>query len=182
MHRARWVAAAGSFSVALASFLVTAPARALDDCPPGSTLKNEDGFSWCEPKVCMPGVGCSPGEVCVPVPLCVQVGTTGPEAGAALAEDASTKRLVATQRCGPDNECPQLTTCLAGTRCVSSAVAERIGLLAKPAASAAPDAAAPAKKNCGCRVPGGRAPGGSVAAIVACGALVLARRRRRPSL
>src|SRR5687768_3138511 len=97
----RWLA--GAF---LLTSFVPSMASA-DDCPAGSKLKSEGGFSWCEPSVCLNDGNCSPSEVCRPVPLCVEVGK--------LDERTSTKdaaqKLVATQRCAPDDTCPSTQTC-----------------------------------------------------------------------
>ena len=157
------------------AILSCASLAAADDCPPGSKYKTEDGFSYCEPSVCANDTQCSPGEKCASYPLCVQVGTT--KQGAALG-DAGAKRLVATQRCGPDNTCPDTTVCSVLSRCISKAVAERN---APAPSTSAPASSEPAKKSaCGCALPG--SPGASSAlplAGLALGVLVARRRIRR---
>ena len=173
----RTVLVASVGMIALVAFPLLARA---DDCPAGSRLKSEAGFSWCEPSVCQNDGNCSPSEVCRPVPLCVQVGK--------LDEQASTKdaaqKLVATQRCAPDKTCPATTTCSDMTRCVSKADAEKMGMSSPPAASAASPAAETKKSSCGCTVAGG--PGesrlglGALAAIgLAVGSRRIQRRARR---
>jgi len=138
-----------------ALFVLSLPrlARA-DDCPPGSIYKTVEGYSWCEPTVCMNDGQCKPDEVCRPVPLCMQVGTLTADA-ATLAEAG--QRLVATQRCAPDKTCPQTTICSDLGRCLSRPAADKMGLLAAPAASAGGDPATK-KSACGCRVPGDARP------------------------
>lgn len=156
-----------------------------DDCPAGSKMKSENGFSWCEPSVCLNDTNCSPAEVCRPVPLCVEVGK--------LDERNSTKdaaqRLVATQRCAPDETCPSTQTCSKMSRCVSKAQADKMGMATAPGASAS--SAAPAggeakKSSCGCLVVGthgsdGAALLGLALAAVAIGSRRIHRTRREPS-
>lgn len=155
------------------AILCCASLAAADDCPPGSKYKTEDGFSFCEPSVCANDTQCGPGETCASYPLCVQVGTT--KQGAALGDAG--KRLVATQRCGPDNACPDTTVCSVLTRCISKAVAERNA----PAAPAATSGSEPTKKGaCGCALPGsGGAPSGLAFAGLVLGVLAARRRIRR---
>ncbi len=158
----------------------TGTARALDDCPPGSSARSENGFTWCEPSVCANDGSCRPDEVCRPVALCVQVGTVNPS-GAAVGQDAGAK-LVATGRCGPDKKCPDTTVCSDLGRCLAKTTADKMGILA-PASSAAPassSAAGSGGKSCGCSVPGaGGALGSGLGAFGALGLLATIRLRRR---
>jgi hypothetical protein len=133
-----------------------------DDCPAGSKLKSEGGFSWCEPSVCLNDGNCSPSEVCRPVPLCVEVGKLDERTG--KDKDAAQK-LVATQRCAPDETCPSTQTCSKMSRCVSKAQADKMGMATAPgtSASSAPTSGDAKKSSCGCVVVG--APGGSAAAL-----------------
>lgn len=164
-----------------ASSLVTAAtAAALEDCPPGSSSRSENGFTWCEPSVCANDGQCRPDEVCRPVALCMQVGKveTG---GAALAKDGGAQRLVATQRCGPNKTCPDTTACSEMGRCLARTTADKMGLLAAPASSAGTSSAPAAGKSCGCSTPGASTPGGSaaLAALAVLGLVVAARARGR---
>lgn len=159
-------------------------AHAQTDCPPGSTQKSESGFTWCAPSVCDTDAQCGGGEVCRPIPLCVQVGKVDPK-GAGMADAG--ERLVATQRCGADKACPNTTVCSDKSRCISRDKADRLGLLAAAApggsASAGADSATPsaepAKKSCGCHVPGARSGEPLALALATLGAVVIAARRRR---
>src|SRR5262249_14446621 len=122
------------------------------------------------------------------IPLCVQIGTLQHDAAALT--DAS-KRVVATQQCGPDKSCPSSTVCDTMTRCVARTVADRMGILStSPSAGGSAPATATegdAKKSkCGCRVVGAPGPSsgyGFSLALVMLG--VIARRargaRRAPS-
>ncbi|MBX3188851.1 MAG: hypothetical protein KF819_17665 [Labilithrix sp.] len=146
-----------------------------DDCPPGSIPKSEGSAQWCEPSVCDSDAQCRAGEVCKPMPLCVQIGTIVP-AGATTAR-ATGERLVATHRCGADKRCPDTTTCSEKSRCISRAQADKMGLLAPSASTASPE---PAKKSCGCRVPGGSSEGSiGIVLALAGGSLAIQMRRRR---
>lgn len=150
-------------------------------------MKSENGFSWCEPSVCLNDTNCSPSEVCRPVPLCVEVGK--------LDERNSTKdaaqRLVATQRCAPDETCPSTQTCSKMSRCVTKAQADKMGMTSAPGASAssAPAAGETKKSSCGCRVVGMRdGEGSAFGSLVGLGLAALAigsrrihRARREPS-
>jgi len=122
-----------------------------DECPAGSTLKNEEGFTWCQPSVCKDDANCSPSEVCRPIPLCVQVGKLDKKQDA---KDAA-ERLVATQRCAQDDTCPDTTTCSKMSRCIGKAAADKMGLLSAPGASASAAPAETKKSSCGCVVAGG---------------------------
>jgi MYXO-CTERM domain-containing protein len=143
-------------SVVLGLVLASGPARALDDCPPGSSPRSDNGFTWCEPSVCANDGNCRPDEVCRKVALCMQVGTVDP-AG-----------------------CSDLGRCLAKT------TADKMGLLAAPGASAAPASSAAAgtagAKTCGCSVPGAEAGApaarwGGLAALGLLAAITFRRRR-----
>lgn len=160
-------------TLVLASLLLASPAYALDDCPPGSVQKSQDGFTWCEPTVCSNDGQCNPNEVCRPVGLCMQVGTLSTAPGG----DGG-QRLVVTQRCAPDKTCPQKQTCSDLNRCVSKAAAEKMGLLGAASAAPAPGGSEPKKSSCGCDVVGAQHEG---AILFAVGSLVVfaARRRRR---
>jgi len=177
--------------LAATSILLTALPAMADDCPPGSLFKNQDGFSFCEPTVCVNDGMCNPNEVCRPVPLCMQVGALTTDASS-QSVDAS-KRLVVTQRCGPDKQCPQSTVCSDMSRCITKAQADKMGLLnagssgagtpgTSPAASssAAPTEGAAAKKSaCGCEVVGSPARGFEAGLSVAALAAMLLLRKRR---
>jgi len=159
------------------------------DCPPGSVSKEENGQTWCEPSLCDSDAQCKPGEICRLIPLCVQVGAMEKRPGVA---DAG-QRLMVTQRCAPDQTCPQTTVCSEKTRCVSREQADKMGVLtvkstpagsASGAASATPTSSADAKKSsCGCHVVGEsggarNASLGLAAVALAFGAASLRRRRR----
>lgn len=158
-----------------------------DDCPAGSSMKTEEGFSWCQPSVCLNDGNCGPQEVCRPVPLCVEVGKLDAKQ---QAKDAA-QRLVATQRCAPDESCPSTQTCSKMSRCVSKAQAEKMGMATAPGASASAGGApadAPKKSGCGCAVVGSRAHGSERAALLGLGLAVAAigsrkihRRARGPA-
>lgn len=167
-------------SGALAALLLSAsPAYALDDCPAGSIPKSEEGFSWCEPTVCGAAAPCGANEVCRSVPLCLQVGSVGHDA-ATVAGDAG-KRLVATQRCAPDKSCPSTTTCSDLPRCISKAVAEKMGVLADPATASSTNAGGSEtgkKSACGCDVPGHAHGSAGVALAGLVVAAALGRRAR----
>jgi hypothetical protein len=173
--------------VALVALVAFAPsiAHAADDCPAGSALKSEDGFSWCQPSVCLDDGNCGPSELCRSVPLCVEVGKLDERQ---QAKDAA-QRLVATQRCAPDETCPSTQTCSKMNRCVSKTQAERMGLLTAPAASGSATAPAggPKKSSCGCSVPGGFGSdgiglAGMGLALLAIGSRRIQARRREPRL
>lgn len=51
------------FIAALASLAFFSSRASADDCPAGSRPKTEDGFSWCEPSVCLDDGNCDPSEV-----------------------------------------------------------------------------------------------------------------------
>jgi MYXO-CTERM domain-containing protein len=163
----------------LALAFAPAPASAQQDqCPPGSTWKTKDGAGWCEPSVCDSDAQCSPGEICRPVPLCVEIGKLDPQT-ARMGGDAGTT-LMARQRCGENKSCPQTTVCSEKDRCISKSTAEKMGLLAAPAASAGAAAPAAKKSSCGCDVPG--VSSGEIAVAVVAGLALIgatARRRRR---
>lgn len=178
MSRTRTSASLLAAIAALASFATSIPARADDECPPGAKYKTEGEFKWCEPTVCDNDAQCATGEVCKPVALCVQIGKVESKPG----QDGG-QRLITTQRCGEDKNCPNTTVCTEKSRCVSRAQADKMaGLTVKGAPSASAGAAGgePAKKSCGCHAVGVR--GGELAGLaVAAGALAFAlgRRRRR---
>lgn len=170
-----------AFSVPFVAFAlaIALPARAADDCPPGSVHKSENAFEWCEPTVCQSDSQCGgPNEVCRPVAFCMQVGTLTQDA-ASMGEAG--QRLVVTQRCAPDKKCPGTTTCSEMGRCLSKTAAEKMGLLtASAASSSATPAGGDAKKSsCGCDVPG-RATGSlAFGFAIALGLAITARRTRR---
>lgn len=171
-----------SLALAVAASLVASSARA-DDCPPGSRLKTEEGFTWCEPVVCSSDIHCSPGETCAPSRLCIQIGTTDTE-GPALAADAS-KRLIATQLCGPRDECPDTTVCSALSRCVPKVFAEKNtpsspppSLPTGPVTVAASDGVE-TKSKCGCELPGAFSAPSAAAPLAVLAALTALRRRIR---
>ena len=134
-----------------------------DDCPAGSKLKTEGGFSWCEPSVCLNDGNCSPSEVCRPVPLCVEVGKLEPGTPRSPRSEDAAQKLVATQRCAPDETCPSTQTCSKMSRCVSKAQAEKMGMALPPPGATASHEAEPKKSACGCSVVG--SPGGDVMAF-----------------
>jgi MYXO-CTERM domain-containing protein len=141
------------------------------DCPPGSVGKDENGFQWCEPTVCVTDADCNDkSKVCRPMALCVEVGTLSAEAG------AGPKRLVVRSQCAPsDKKCPSQTTCLEGNRCMGTADAERMGLLV----DAGTTAEAPRKSVCGCSLPGAKTESYGAFGALALGAVALLRRRQR---
>jgi len=141
------------------------------DCPPGSVGKDENGFQWCEPTVCVTDADCNDkSKVCRPMALCVEVGTLAAEAG------AGPKRLVVRSQCAPsDKKCPSQTTCLEGNRCMGTADAERMGLLV----DAGTTAEAPRKSVCGCSLPGAKTESHGAFGALALGAVALLRRRQR---
>ncbi|HEX7604001.1 MAG TPA: MYXO-CTERM sorting domain-containing protein [Polyangiaceae bacterium] len=143
------------------------------DCPPGSVGKDENGFQWCEPTVCVTGADCGDrSKVCRPMALCVEVGTLGAEAG------AGPKRLVVRSQCASsDKKCPSQTTCLDGNRCMGTADAERMGILV----DAGTTAEAPRKSVCGCSTPGAKAEGYGAFGAAVLGAIAILRRRARRS-
>lgn len=160
--------------LAIGLLLVATPALA-DDCPPGSTQRSEDGYTFCEPSVCQSDDQCKPDEVCRHVPLCMKVGSL--EVDAALLGKAPAKRLVVTKACGPDKACPQDTTCSDLGRCLTKATAERMALLdTAPRADAKPEAP---KKACGCGVVG--VPSKGLGAIAVALTILGARARRARS-
>ena len=138
-----------SLFVVAALLLVTSTASAADtfvECPPGSTKKEEGTYSWCQPTVCDSDPQCSP-NVCRPVGLCMQVGSLNkpgePDGGA---------RLIATQICQEDKQCPTQQTCSLMKRCVTQAQADKIA--ANPPATTTTEA--PKKSSCGCSVIGAK--------------------------
>jgi MYXO-CTERM domain-containing protein len=179
--RAALLTFAVAFAFISASVGRVRSASAQEECPLGSTEKTESGSTWCEPTVCATDTNCATGSICRPVPLCVEIGAIDPKAPTA---DGG-QRLLVRQRCGADKSCPQKTTCSEQGRCITRAQADKAGLLT-PSTAASGGAASggaptePAKKSCGCHVPGGTGgelPGGALA--LALTTLVLARRRRR---
>lgn len=104
-------------------------------------------------------------------------------------KDAAQK-LVATQRCAPDETCPSTQTCSKMSRCVTKQQADKMGMSTAPgaSASAAPAGAGDAKKSsCGCVVVGARADGNAMAGVVglvlalsAVGSRRIHRARRAP--
>jgi MYXO-CTERM domain-containing protein len=158
-----------------------ARARAEDDCPPGSVYRTQDGYSFCEPTVCDNDGQCNPAtEVCRPIALCMQVGTLDPKK-TTLQGDAG-QRLVVTQRCAPDKTCPQTTVCSDKGRCVSKAVAEKMGILTVSSATQSQKPASGSeKRSCGCRVVGGGNGDTTAGFLASAGvaAIAIGRRRRR---
>lgn len=148
-----------------------AAAEAFVECPPGSTKKEEGTYSWCQPSVCDSDPQCAP-NVCRQVGLCMQVGSLNkpgePDGGA---------RLIATQICQEDKQCPTQQTCSVKMRCVSQAQADKIA-----ANTPAPANAEPAKKSsCGCSVIGAddsRLRTSSGLGALALSALLVRARRR----
>ena len=150
-------------------FASNASAETFVDCPPGSSKKEEGSYSWCQPTVCENDTQCTP-DVCRPVGLCMQVGSLNkpgePDGGA---------RLIATQICQEDKQCPTQQTCSLMKRCVSKAQADKLA----DRAPAETPAEAPKKSSCGCEAVGvrdARGPAG-VAAFALSALLVRARRR-----
>lgn len=150
-------------------FASNASAETFVDCPPGSSKKEEGSYSWCQPTVCENDTQCTP-DVCRPVGLCMQVGSLNkpgePDGGA---------RLIATQICQEDKQCPTQQTCSLMKRCVSKAQADKLA----DGAPAETPAEAPKKSSCGCEAVGvrdARGPAG-VAAFALSALLVRARRR-----
>jgi len=161
----------------LAFSLLSAAAFADVDCPVGTKKKTEGPNEWCEPVVCLTDAQCGAGEVCKPVPLCIEIGTVKNAAG----QDAG-QRLMARQHCGPDRACPSSTTCLDGSRCISKAEADKLGLLAPAPSASAAAPPAPSDKKCGCSVVGAPSSSGAIWASLACaalGAVAIAARRRQ---
>lgn len=161
-----------SLTLVVGSLLVTGQAYAIEDCPPGSVSKTEDGYSWCEPTVCMNDGQCKPNEVCRPVALCMEVGT--------LSERATTdgsNKLVVTQRCGPDKACPTTQTCSDLSRCVTKAAAEKMGILAASSATATNAPEPPKKSSCGCDAVGAERGAAGFVLIGLLGCLFSARVR-----
>lgn len=165
------------------AMLAAGAASALDDCPPGSRSKSEDGFSWCEPTVCANDAQCGPNMTCRPLGLCMEVGHIA-DAGAKTTDASS--RLVVTQVCAPDRSCPQLQTCSVIGRCISMNEAQRMGVLGTPAASSSTGTAlpggeaAPKKSGCGCDVVGASSSDrrGLFAALGLAGAVAVVSGRR----
>jgi hypothetical protein len=166
-----------SLAVAAALLLTTSVASAADtfvECPPGSTKKEEGTYSWCQPTVCENDTQCTP-NVCRSAGLCMQVGSLNkpgePDGGA---------RLIATQICQEDKQCPTQQTCSVMKRCVTQAQADKMA-----ANTPATTTEAPKKSSCGCSVIGAkddRENGFSpstygFAGFALSGLLVLARRR-----
>lgn len=162
-------------AVALLTLLVTTNTARADDCPAGSKFKTQDGYSFCEPTVCLNDGQCAPDEVCRPIGLCMQVGTLDTKTGLT---DAG-QRLVVTQRCAPDKTCPQTTTCSEKERCISRVAADKMGLLTPPAANGATSTTPEKKSSCGCEAVGSSGGAGRGALAIAAAALVLLSRRRR---
>lgn len=175
--RARVLGVIASMTLVLA----TRAARAEDDCPIGSAQKTEHGETWCEPTVCDTDTNCATGLICRPIALCVEIGVLD------VKTDAGQKLLVR-QRCGENKSCPQKTACSEKGRCISRAQAEKAGLLTTTAgATSAPISgstsdAPPAKKACGCSVPGSSrgATSGALLAVLGLIAASARRRARRP--
>lgn len=166
---------ARSVLTVIAVLLVPAFAHAEVDCPPGSTRKSEGADVWCQPSVCATDAQCGPGELCKPVPLCVEFGQQ--KKTAALADAGPI--FMARQKCGLDKQCPSSTTCLEGSRCITKADAEKMGLLgAAPPASTSSDATS-GKKACGCSTPGAPAAGTGALVGLALALGAAARRRAR---
>jgi hypothetical protein len=161
-----------SLFVVAALLLVTSTASAADtfvECPPGSTKKEEGTYSWCQPTVCDNDTQCTP-NVCRSAGLCMQVGSLNkpgePDGGA---------RLIATQICQEDKQCPTQQTCSVMKRCLTQAQADKMAANA-PATTTEP----PKKSSCGCSVIGAKGearPAAIDAALGLSGLLVLARRR-----
>jgi hypothetical protein len=146
---------------------VAGAAEAFVECPPGSTKKDEGGFSWCQPTVCDNDAQCAP-NVCRPVGLCMQIGSLNepgePDGGA---------RLMATQICQEDKQCPTKQTCSQMKRCVTQAQADKLTTSPPPAA---PETK---KSSCGCSAIGLPAEGAeSALAAFALSALLVRARRR----
>lgn len=143
------------------------------DCPPGSVGKEEGGFQWCEPTVCLTDADCMGGKsVCRSMPLCVEVGTVADAA-------AGSKRLVVASPCvkkGAAYECPAQTTCLEGKRCIEKTKADQMGILVEDAGLPAEP---PKKSVCGCSVPGVATSDAAWMAPLGVIAVALVRRRRR---
>jgi MYXO-CTERM domain-containing protein len=171
-------------AIAASTLFLAGSARAENDpsdCPPGSAMKSEGAFSWCNPSVCEADANCLPNEVCRDLPLCVQIGVMSGDGGATAANKES--RLIATTRCGPDKTCPSTTTCSEKKRCIDKQKADKMGILIAAPAASASSGTAPAdakKSSCGCSVIGGRTQSGAAVLLAAFGvAAVVARRRRR---
>jgi MYXO-CTERM domain-containing protein len=162
-----------TLAVILSLTAASGPVRAEDTCPLGSTEKTEDGFTWCEPSVCDSRTTCPTGSVCRPVPLCVEIGSI-----AVRGKGDGGSRLLVRQRCGVNKSCPPNTACSERDRCITTAQADKAGLLTVAEAGTAP-AEAP-KKACGCSTPGvHRGAGASGALALLALLLVTARRRQR---
>ena len=171
--------------IAAASMLLTLTERARaesdpSDCPPGSAMKTEGSFSWCNPSVCKDDSNCLPSEVCRPMPLCVQIGVMSGDGGATAANKES--RLIATTRCGPDKTCPSTNTFSDLSRCIDKQKADKMGILTAAPAASASSGTAPAeakKSSCGCSIIGTRTESGAALLCVAFGAAAVIARRRR---
>jgi MYXO-CTERM domain-containing protein len=150
------------------------------DCPPGSAMKTEGTFSWCNPSVCNDDSGCLPNEVCRPMALCVQIGVMSGDGGAVATNKES--RLIATTRCGPDKTCPSTTTCSDKSRCIDKQKADKMGILAAAPAASASSGSAPSdakKSSCGCSTIGDRTSSGAALLAFALGAAAIRARRRK---
>jgi len=156
-----------SAAFVIAGLLVTsvASAETFVDCPPGSAKKEEGAFSWCAPSVCNADTDCTP-NVCREVGLCMQVGSLNkpgePDGGA---------KLMATQICAEDKQCPTKQTCSKLKRCVTPAQASKIDV---PAPAPATE---PKKSSCGCETVG--ASSNASFGVAAFGITVLLVRARR---
>lgn len=148
-------------------------ADAFVECPPGSTKQEEGSYTWCQPSVCGDDTQCAP-NVCRPVGLCMQIGSLNKPG-----EPDGGQRLIATQICQEDKQCPTQQTCSLLKRCVSQAQADKLAANAAPATPAEP-----AKKSgCGCETVGVRRgssgnPGALGAFGVALSALLVRAARR----
>jgi MYXO-CTERM domain-containing protein len=164
-----------AFGLMACLLLMASAARAADtfvDCPPGSSKKEEGSYSWCEPSVCNADTDCTP-NVCREAGLCMQVGSLNkpgePDGGA---------KLMATQICAEDKQCPTKQTCSKMKRCLTPAQASKSELPIPPAPEAK-------KSSCGCETVGaGSTSSLGFAALGLSALLVRARRRgsRRKSL
>ncbi len=172
LHAAKPRVRALGLALALPLLFISNVAFAFDDCPPGSYVKSEDGFSWCQPTVCIDDTQCNPGQVCREFSLCMQVGELA-EAGAPAVDGSA--RLVVTQACAAEKRCPQLQTCSTMGRCFAPAIADRLGILAKADASTS-TAEPPKKSSCGCSAIGTRGDYGF--ALVGFGVAIIALRAR----
>lgn len=137
------------------------------ECPPGSTKQEEGSYSWCQPSVCGDDTQCAP-NVCRPVGLCMQIGSLNKPG-----EPDGGQRLIATQICQEDKQCPTQQTCSLLKRCVSQAQADKLAANAVPATPADP----PKKSGCGCDAVGSSSSGLGAFAVAFSALLVRAARR-----